>query len=119
METLYSFVLPNGTITPHMSLEEATNKEYLKYITREECIQEIKDFNFTIFEQAKAENIKEELAKLLYIMTPKQAGKVIDVGQNKIYELLHSGQLKAKKLKRTWLINRYDLMEFILNTDLH
>ena len=71
----------------------------------------------TPLELAQKDSMKDQLDNLPFVMTPKKARKIIDVGHNKIYQLLNSGQLKAKRLHGKWLINKYDLMEFVLSDD--
>ncbi|AZO96184.1 helix-turn-helix domain-containing protein [Halocella sp. SP3-1] len=68
----------------------------------------------TPLEIAQKDSIKELLDKLPFVMPPKQARSIIDVGHNKIYEILNSGELPATKLHGKWLVNKYDLIEFIL-----
>lgn len=48
-----------------------------------------------------------------YLLTADETMKVLKIGKNALYELLHSGKLKAYRNGRVWRIPRQAIEEFI------
>ena len=49
------------------------------------------------------------------LLTPKDVSKILQLGYNKILELIKLGQLKAIKIDKSYRITEYDLHDFIEN----
>ncbi len=47
------------------------------------------------------------------LLTFQQAKEYLQIGKDSLLDLIHSGQLKAFKLKGSWRISEDDLKEYI------
>lgn len=56
------------------------------------------------------------LEEYQYILTPDEAAEILRVGTNRIYELLHSGELPAFRTGRMWKIPKDLLIEYVKKT---
>ena len=54
------------------------------------------------------------LEEYLDILTVEEACEALRIGNNTIYELLHSGKLKGYRNGRVWRIPKVAVKEFIL-----
>lgn len=46
-------------------------------------------------------------------VTPAEAAQTLRIGRNFLYDLLHSGKLKAKKQGKEWRISEHSIRERI------
>lgn len=49
------------------------------------------------------------------VMTFEEAREYLFIGRNTLLDLLHSGELKGKKIGNKWRIRKEDLIEYTMN----
>lgn len=49
------------------------------------------------------------------VLKPNDVCRLIGIGKNKFYVLVHSGELKAKFIGKTILVTKISLIEFLNN----
>ena len=57
----------------------------------------------------------EKEDSILTILTVSEVAEYLEVGKNRVYELLNDGVLKGFRMGSTWKISRMALENYILN----
>lgn len=60
-------------------------------------------------------NMYYEDEELPAVMTFEEAREYLFTGRNTLLDLLHSGELKGKKIGNKWRIRKEDLIEYTMN----
>ena len=60
-------------------------------------------------------NMYYEDEELPAVMTFEEAREYLFIGRNTLLDLLHSGELKGKKIGNKWRIRKEDLIEYTMN----
>lgn len=63
--------------------------------------------------QEKIKEFEKMLRKAPDIMSPSKAAKCSPFGKNRIYEMIHTGELKAYIYQNTYIVAKIDLIEFL------
>ncbi|MDD6571722.1 MAG: helix-turn-helix domain-containing protein [Thermoflexaceae bacterium] len=51
------------------------------------------------------------------ILTPNECMEILGIGRGLLYQLIHSGELPAKRMgKKLWRISKNDLLTYLRNT---
>lgn len=65
--------------------------------------------------EGRKENMLNNSDKLDYVLTVKDACKVLQLCPNSVYDLCRKGDLKAVQKKKKWLITRKAINDFLQN----
>lgn len=72
-----------------------------------------------IYYDKRAQNCQKELERLFHncpdIVTPSVAAKWVPFGKNRIYELIHKGELRAFNYRNQFIIAKEDLIGYLLD----
>ena len=63
--------------------------------------------------QGELANKEDGIVANLSVYTPLEAGKMLRIGQSKVYELLHKGEIKSIKNGRRFLIPEACIIEYL------